>query len=519
MDAFQPEELERYDALTLRQMLVDNSQLLQVVTKHTRKLEKEIERLARALGAENQQVLFANEALQRLRQQAFGRSSERRVGGLAGEKRQLVVADAPAPAPPVKAKKPRESFGRTPQAGLPVRDVYHTHDAGDLQAHGLAAWDGQHETSELITVVPSSIVLERHHRQKYLKTDEATGEKSIVTAPGPVKLKEGSRYSIEFAVEVGLAKYHWHLPLDRQRKMMEGHGLDVSTQTLFEQIDTVAWYLSTTVVKGIALDIEQTRVNIADDTTWMNIGKKDESSKDRFNLWAVTNRRATCYSVYDSRSRKAAKSFLGNLSGVLVSDGADAFKVLASPDLTLANDWYHVRRKFVAAELCYREDATFFIDRIREMSEIEEQIKGRPLDEVLVARQTLTRPIVEVIKAKIDSLAYVLPRSLIGKAVNYTRKLWPGLTVFLDDPEVPMHSNDIERAMYGPAVGRKNHFGSRNMTTAGVAAVWYTVVETCKLSRIDPREYLVATLKAILTKQPYRMPWEWRDDPAAILLS
>ena len=342
-------------------------------------------------------MLFANESLQKMRHRLFGKKSERRAGEdeaplFAGKDEQANGEAAPADAgagKPGNTRKKREDFGRTPQAGLDVRDVYHTHDAADVEEHGLRAWEGQYETSEMVTVVPSQIVLERHHRQKYFKAAEDSGEKSIVTAPGPLKLKEGSRYSLEFGVEVGLAKYHWHLPLDRQRKMMAGHGLDVSTQTLFEQIDTIAWYLEPIVVRGIVANIEASRVNIADDTTWMNVGKKDETSKDRFYLWAVTNGRATCYNVYDARSRKAAKSFLGKLKGVLVSDGAAAFKVLASPDLTLANDWFHVRRKFVVAENAYKEDASFFIDRIREMAKIESEIIGRPLDEILVARRTL----------------------------------------------------------------------------------------------------------------------------------
>jgi hypothetical protein len=94
-------------------------------------------------------------------------------------------------------------------------------------------------------------------------------------------------------------------------------------------------------VRQIAADIERSRVNIADDTTWMNVGAKDEKSKDRSHLWCVTNGRAVCYSVFDGRDRKAAKSFLGDLSDVLVSDGAAAFNVLRSPHLKLASDWYH----------------------------------------------------------------------------------------------------------------------------------------------------------------------------------
>jgi transposase len=47
-----------------------------------------------------------------------------------------------------------------------------------------------------------------------------------------MKLKEGSRYSIDFAVEVGLSKYRYHLPLDRQRHLLGEQGLAVSFQVL-----------------------------------------------------------------------------------------------------------------------------------------------------------------------------------------------------------------------------------------------------------------------------------------------
>jgi hypothetical protein len=38
----------------------------------------------------------------------------------------------------------------------------------------------------------------------------------IQTAPGPMKLFEGARYSVGFAVEVGSDKYDEHMPLERQ---------------------------------------------------------------------------------------------------------------------------------------------------------------------------------------------------------------------------------------------------------------------------------------------------------------
>jgi hypothetical protein len=58
-------------------------------------------------------------------------------------------------------------------------------------------------------------------------------------------------------------------------------------------------------------------------------------------------------------------------------------------------------------------------------------------------------------------------------------------------------------------VGRKNYYGSKTLVSARVAAVWHSVIQTCIVNGVDPREYINATLRAILTKQKVLMPWEW----------
>ena len=78
----------------------------------------------------------------------------------------------------------------------------------------------------------------------------------------------------------------------------------------------------------------------------------------------------------------------------------------------------------------------------------------------------------------------------MGKALNYMLKLWSGLTVFLDNPDVPLDNNAAERALRGVVVGRKNHYGSRSKRGTEVAALFYTMMETAKLSGIDARTYL-----------------------------
>ncbi len=50
----------------------------------------------------------------------------------------------------------------------------------------------------------------------------------------------GGRYSIDFAVDVAIAKFADHLPLERQVRQMARDGLDVDSSTLWEQ----TWFLS-----------------------------------------------------------------------------------------------------------------------------------------------------------------------------------------------------------------------------------------------------------------------------------
>jgi transposase len=72
----------------------------------------------------------------------------------------------------------------------------------------------------------------------------------------------------------------------------------------------------------------------------------------------------------------------------------------------------------------------------------------------------------------------------------YTSGLWPGLVRFLDSPKIPLDTNPVERALRGVAVGRKNHYGSRSERGTRVAAIFYSLIESAKLTGVEPRAYL-----------------------------
>ena len=134
----------------------------------------------------------------------------------------------------ITSRKPQRGHGPKQQPELPVQEVIHTLSAVDTQcelcAEPMKAWEGQFEASTEIDFVESKLTIKKHLRQKY----RCTCGGCVKTAPGPKKLFPKARYSIDFAINVVLQKYCYHMPLSRQVRELGRYGLEVSTATLWD---------------------------------------------------------------------------------------------------------------------------------------------------------------------------------------------------------------------------------------------------------------------------------------------
>jgi transposase len=91
---------------------------------------------------------------------------------------------------------------------------------------------------------------------------------------------------------------------------------------------------------------------------------------------------------------------------------------------------------------------------------------------------------------------------------------WEGLTLFVDDPRIPMDNNASERRLRGPALGRKNYYGSGSLWSGRLAAMLFSIFATLKLGKLNPRKWLEWYLdscaqnggKAPADIQPF-LPW------------
>jgi hypothetical protein len=102
------------------------------------------------------------------------------------------------------------------------------------------------------------------------------------------------------------------------------------------------------------------------------------------------------------------------------------------------------------------------------------------------------------------------PGSALFEAITYMTNRWSRLTCFVEDPRLPLDNNVAERALRGPVVGRKNHYGSRSLRGVEVAALFYSLLESAKLVGINPEAYLARAIEAALAGETVPLPHEMR---------
>jgi len=409
-------------------------------------------------------------------------------------------------------RKPQTGHGPREQPELPLLEVRHELAEGERPCSvcggEMTEMTGQTEDSEEVTVVERRFVLVKHQRQKYRCRCNA----NVVTAPGPVKLRPSSRYSVEFAVEVAVAKYLDHSPLERQVRTMKREGLQIDSQTLWDQLNVLARHVEPSY-EAIRDRVLSSPLIHADETSWRLLEKK---ASKKWWVWAVASHDSVYYRVRDSRATDSAEGLLDGFEGTVMADGYGVYESLsrASPKLTLVNCWAHARRKFEEIAENYPRESAEALSLIGELYGVEHELpKWDPFvtdEAVLEERRRVRGTQSREILGRIRDWAYAqrpLPQSELGKAIAYMGGRWKGLTAFVDDPRVPLDNNHAERAMRGVVLGRKNHYGSKSKRGTEVAAIFYTLLETAKLADVEPKAYLRrATLAAIAEPGAVTLP-------------
>lgn len=478
-----------------------------VVALHDERDLETLRQISLLLERENQRLIAKNLALTaevaRLRGVPAVEQLTLTVEQQLQQTRTTILHASATPPASTASRAPRPGHGPRAQPALPVVDIRHElpADQRGCPACGgtLTELVGQCETAERITTVKATYHLEHHARQKY----RCACNGAVVTAPAPPTLIPGGRYTPAFAVSVAVAKYTDHLPLERQVRMMAREGLAVDSQTLWDQLQALARHLEPTY-DALGRQALAAPVIHVDETRWPRLGSDGPAAGT---VWGVATPTIAFYRILPGKSAEEGRQLLGGYRGTVVVDGYAVYEVLArdGPGFALAHCWAHTKRKYEAIAEHWPTACGDIDAWISDLYAVERLVPSPfPGDAAAQAvrhqlRQERSRPIAARIKSwATDQVG--LPRSEFGKAVRYMLERWTGLTRFLDNPCIPLDNNAAERALRGPVVGRKNHYGSKSLRGTQVAALFYTLCETAKLAGVDPHAYLRHAVDAALRK-------------------
>jgi len=113
-----------------------------------------------------------------------------------------------------------------------------------------------------------------------------------------------------------------------------------------------------------------------------------------------------------------------------------------------------------------------------------------------------------------QQLARVSAKATIAEDIRYTLHHWDGLTRFLDDGRIELDTNAVERSIRPLVLNRKNALFAGHDEGAENWACIASLIETCKLSGVDPQSYVADVLTKLVNLWPASrldelMPWAW----------
>jgi transposase len=237
-------------------------------------------------------------------------------------------------------RKARSRSGPTPQPELPVVEQTFELDEPDRACPScggeLQPMAGQFETSEMIDVVEVSYRVVRVKQQKYVCRCGGCVE----TAPGPERATSGGRYSLGFAVKVAIDKYLDHLPLARQERILARHGLVVTSQALWDQLDAAARRVQIVDEALYAHVLAQPVIGL-DQTGWPKLGAG--RGEKPWQMWCLTAPGVVVHRIRDDKSAATFKALVGGYQGVIVGDALQTHAAGAreGPGIVLAGCWAH----------------------------------------------------------------------------------------------------------------------------------------------------------------------------------
>ncbi len=359
------------------------------------------------------------------------------------------------------------------------------------------------EISEQLKYIPAQISVLKHVRPKYACKPCQENVK-IASMPALLLLPK-SIATPELVAHVIISKYCDHIPLYRQEGIWERMEIDMPRSSL------CGWVLKTAELCEPLVNLLQKNIVIgkyaqADETTVQVLNEVGRNNRTKSYMWVYRgggNQPSIVYEYQETRGGYHAQKFLAGFKGYLQSDAFSGYNwAHDTKDIVPVGCHAHARRPFAELAKTHKNsgiahDALKFY---RKLYAIEKEARDNQLspEARYQLRQEKSVAILDAFKKWLDHhLTKTSEQGALGKAIRYCLAHWVELNNYLKDGCIEIDNNLVENAIRPFALDRKNWLFNGSPAGAKAGAIFYSLIETCKASNIEPYKYLCAMLNRV----------------------
>ena len=137
----------------------------------------------------------------------------------------------------------------------------------------------------------------------------------------------------------------------------------------------------------------------------------------------------------------------------------------------------------------------------------------------MALRQRDAKPVFDELESWLDAqLNRISGKSELAKAIRYALGRMKKMRGYLENGFLELDNNCAERSIRCVALGRKNYLFVGSEGGGKAAAIAYTLIETAKLNKVDPKAWLTWVLAQIadhkITRLDELLPWRYAAQAA-----
>lgn len=346
------------------------------------------------------------------------------------------------------------------------------------------------EVTERLDCDPGRLFVTRIIRPKYAKKNN----EGVVIAELPSSPIEKGKVGASVLALIIIQKYVDHLPLYRQIEMFKRMGMEIPSSTMSDWVKTAGELIAPlyeALVKKILqsdyLQADETRIQVLDRD------KKNKTHRGWYWTYRDVHSGLVLFDYHESRGREGPSERLKDFTGYLQTDGYEVYNQFNKKYITHVLCMAHARRYFEQALSNDKEHAEYALKEIQKLYVVEKYCRENNLSvyDRLDLRQEKSVPILQELYQWLkDTVVKVTPTSAIGKAIAYALPRWERLMLYAHDGRLEIDNNLVENAIRPIAIGRKNYLFAGSHEAAQNAAMFYSLLGTCKLKGIEPFQWL-----------------------------